>query len=154
MVVENLSVVAFVGQRDRRGVVDALLDLTADPVEFLHAEVFPDGVVAVGEGLGSLIVVREGAWLLQDVVFGLVLDLGQLVHVLRATVVLLGLGVADGLVKALTEGLVVRAFLSEPLVVALEALNALNSLELGLEVVLNLLGQTAEVVINLGLKVL
>lgn len=134
--------------------MNALLDLTSNPVELLHAKVLPDGVVTFGESLSILVVLREGAGLLEDIILGLLLNLGKLVHVFAASMVLLRLRVADGLVKTLAESLVIRALLAEPLVVALEAFDALNRLELCLKVVLDVLRQTTEVIVNLTLEAL
>ena len=99
---KDLLLVAVIGERGWCHVTfDALIDDAADPVELLHAELLPSWVSPVNKLLGTLVVVHEGARLSQQVVPDLVLELWQLVHVLGATMILLGLRVADSLVQAL-----------------------------------------------------
>ena len=69
----------------------ALLNSTSDPVEFLDTELLPNRVLSVKELLGALIIVGERRRLSQDVLLDLIVKIWELVHVLAAAVILLGL---------------------------------------------------------------
>jgi hypothetical protein len=92
--------------------------------------------------------VDEGTWLFHEELLHLVFERRQEVHMSTVAVVLLLLRVLDGLTETGLESLVVSALDTDPLVILLEALDALHLLKLLLEHVLNLGVHAAIVVID------
>ena len=86
--------------------MDALLVLTSDPVKLGQAMLPPNLVVFCDvEVFGSISVMLERRWLFHEVGLDLLWHLWQLIHVIRASMVLLILGVLNGIVEALLKGL-------------------------------------------------
>ena len=123
-----------------------IYNIAGSPNEYPN--LLPSGFGCVGELLGVGVEVHEGAWFGKQVVLGLLVQLGQLVHVLAAAVVLLRLRVGDGFVQPLAQGLGVGAGHADHAVVLLEVVHLLDGLELGLQRVFQGQRQAADVVVD------
>lgn len=104
-----------------------------NPIKLLAYHFLPLGVVLGQEFLLRFVVVRERARFLHHEAGCLLLHGGKFVHVLTGTVVLLGLGVGDGLAETKCQSLTIGAVSLEPLVVLVEVVDTFDGLELNLK---------------------
>lgn len=119
-----------------------------DPGEFLLASFGPERIIFVSETLGRLIVRRKRTRLLHQLVSSLHLHLGKFVHVLATSMILLILGVLDGLSQTSGQSLSIGAVNADHFVVHLETFDSLDLFEGLLKIVFEVHGQAAIVVVN------
>ena len=119
-----------------------------NPIELLAYHFLPLGVVLGQKFLLRFVVVREGARFLHHEADCLLFHGGKLVHVLTGTVVLLGLGVSDGLAETKCQSLTIGAVSLEPLVVLVEVVDTFYGLELNLKFLFGLAIKTTIIIIE------
>ena len=132
-----------------------IVEKSVDPVELIDASFSPERILAIDcKLLLLLIVLAEWTWFGHEEGFSLVSNIWKLIHVFTASVVLLSLGVSDGITKTFGKSLTIGTVNSNVLVVVLEVLNSLDLLELGLKIIFNGRVKAAMIVIESFLNVL
>ena len=71
--------------------VDTLVNLSTNPVKFIHTVLLPRRIGSIKISLSALIEMNEWAWILEQVFLNLISKRRKLIHMLAATVVLLSL---------------------------------------------------------------
>ena len=73
--ITNASDLLLISERcylSRSETIDSLVNLSIDPVKFVHTVLFPRRISSIKIGLGALIVMSERAWFLEQVFLNLV----------------------------------------------------------------------------------
>ena len=122
-----------------------------NPRELFHNSCTPFGALSWQPFLSALGIELECLYFLFENFLGLILETGELVHVVVIAMIPLLSGVLDGLLEASLESLLVGQRDAEEWVVLLEGLHLLDLEALLLEEVLLLLLQATEVRVKRGI---